>query len=160
MLAFSLVGAGRLEEALTCARHAVQCDPESFLAKWQLGVIHYWCGQLDEAIAILEGLWTESGHNWAALSLAPAYIKVGKRESACRLFDALLRRRENEYVPPVVLAVCASAIGDADAAMAFCEDCVETRDMTMAVLLRWWPDLEQVRADPRFPDFSNRFDSR
>jgi tetratricopeptide (TPR) repeat protein len=160
MLAFSLAGAARLDEALVCARHAVQCDPDSFLARWQSGVVHYWCGQLDEAIAILEVLWAESGHNWAALSLAPAYVKVDRVESARRVFDTLLRRRENEYIPPVVLAVCASVLGDREAAIAFCEECVETRDMTMAVLLRWWPDLDQIRADPRFEEIANRFDSR
>ena len=63
-------------------------------------------------------------------------------------------------MPPFVLAVCASALGDHEAAIAFCEAAVEARDMLFALFHRWLPDFERVRTDPRFPDILARFNSR
>ena len=53
-----------------------------------------------------------------------------------------------------------SALGDQEAAIAFCEAAVEARDMSMALFMRWWPDFERVRADDRFVDIARRFNSR
>jgi hypothetical protein len=32
--------------------------------------------------------------------------------------------------------------------------------MSMALFMRWWPDFERVRADPRFGDIARRFNAR
>ena len=63
-------------------------------------------------------------------------------------------------MPPFVLAVCASALGDREAAISFCEDAVEARDMLFALFHLWLPDFEPVRADPRFPDVQARFNAQ
>jgi Tfp pilus assembly protein PilF len=51
----------RRDEAVLQAQNAVQQDPESFLAKWELACAYHWNGQHEEAIAIFEPLWANSG---------------------------------------------------------------------------------------------------
>jgi serine/threonine protein kinase/Tfp pilus assembly protein PilF len=160
VLSLALVTVGRFEDALLQARAAVQHDPESFVAQWELGCAYHWNGQDTEAIAVLEPLWAQSGHNWVAIGLVPTYANAGTRELARRIYDALLARREPEYVPPFVLAVCASALGDHEAAIAFCEAAIVACDMLFAVFHRWLPDFEPVRTDPRFADLLARFNTR
>ena len=72
----------------------------------------------------------------------------------------LLARREREYVPPFVLAVCETALGDHEAAIASCVAAVEARDVLLALFHAWLPDLEPIRADPRFADLMQRFNAR
>jgi len=81
---------------------------------------------------MFEPLWADSGRSWAALGL----------------------------VQPFVLAVSASAVGDQEAAIRFCEAAIEGRDMLFALFGRWWPDFEGVRADRRYDDLLVRFNSR
>ena len=59
-----------------------------------------------------------------------------------------------------MLAACATALGDDEAAIGWCEAAVEGRDMAFALFNRWWPDFERVRTDPRFADILARFNSR
>jgi Flp pilus assembly protein TadD len=92
--------------------NAVQHDPESFLAKWELAFTYHWKGQHAEAIAMFEPLWASSGHNWVALGLVPAYMRAGREDRARSLYASLVDRDAREYVPPFVLAVCAAAVGD------------------------------------------------
>jgi serine/threonine-protein kinase len=160
VLSFCLATVGRRHEAVEQSLAAVKYDPESFLARWQLGLAFLWNKQAKESIEVLEPLWNESGHNWAALGLAPAYAGIGNIEGARRLYETLRRRSEAEYVPPLTLAICESALGDTDAAIASCESGIGARDTTMALFLRWWPELDRLRADPRFPGIVSRFNAR
>jgi hypothetical protein len=92
--------------------------------------------------------------------LMPAYAAAGRSREARAIYETLLRRRETEYIPPFVLATGSAALGDQDLAIAFCEAAVESRDMSMALFMRWWPDFQRVRADHRFDDIARRFNSR
>jgi hypothetical protein len=58
------------------------------------------------------------------------------------------------------VAVSATALGDHEAAIGFCEVAIEGRDMLFALFNRWWPDFERVRADRRYDDILVRFNSR
>jgi serine/threonine protein kinase/tetratricopeptide (TPR) repeat protein len=160
VLSFALAAVHRFDEAVIQARVAVQHDPESFVGQWEMGLAYHWNGQHEEAIAVFEPLWAESGHNWVALGLVPTYTEAGREDQARRLYQSLLARQAREYVQPIVLAVCATALGDDEAAIGWCEAAVEGRDMMFALVNRWWPDLERVRTDPRFADILARFNSR
>lgn len=162
VLSFALASVQRFEDAVVQARAAVQHDSESFVAQWELGFAYHWNDQDAEAIAVLEPLWVETGHNWVAIALAPTYARAGHLELTRGVYDALLARRDRtgEYVPPFVLAVCALALDDLDAAIGYCEAAIEVRDMLFALFHRWLPDFEPIRTDPRFPDILARFNSR
>ena len=70
-----------------------------------------------------------------------------------------MTRQAAKYVQPFVLAVCASALGDVDAAVAHCESAIAGRDLLFALLHQWWPDFAPVRSDRRFAGIIDRFNS-
>lgn len=160
VLSLALASMQRFDEAVNHARNAVLNDPQSFLAQWELGLAYHWNAQHDEAIAVLEPLWANSGHNWVALGLVPACVRAGREEQARSLYQSLLDRQAGEYVQPFILAVSATALGDEDAAVGFCEEAIAGRDMLFAIMHRWWPDFEPIRADRRYGDIVARFNSR
>jgi tetratricopeptide (TPR) repeat protein len=160
VLSLALATVKRCDEAVLQAQNAVQHDPESFLAKWELACAYHWNDQHEEAIAIFEPLWANSGHNWVTLGLVPAYMRAGREDRARSLYESLVDRNRREYVQPFVLALSATAVGDHEAAIRFCEAAVEGRDMLFALFSRWWPDFERVRADRRYDDILVRFNSR
>jgi hypothetical protein len=108
---------------------------------------------------LLAPLWGESRHNWVPLALVPAYLAAGREEPARAMYDALLSRRAHEYVPPMVMGMCAWALGDRDAAIRFLEESVDEHDLLFGLFHRWLPDYAAIRADPRFPGIITRFDS-
>jgi eukaryotic-like serine/threonine-protein kinase len=160
VLSLALATVQQFDEAVVQGRNAVQHDPESFLAKWELACAYHWKGQHEEAIAIFEPLWANSGHNWVALGLVPAYMRAGREGQARSLYESLVDRHAQEYVQPFILAVCATAVAEHEAAIRFCEVAIEGRDMLFALFNRWWPDFERVRADRRYDDILVRFNSR
>jgi predicted Zn-dependent protease len=126
----------------------------------ELTLAYHWNGQYDQALALLETLWAESPSNWVAMRMVPTYARVGRWERARAFFDELLARREREYVPPFVLAACASGLGDHEGAMAFCVAAAEDRDVLLPHFHSWLPDLEPLRADPRFARLVQQFNAR
>ena len=125
---------GAFEEALIYAKTAVEQDPQSFVGRWELAFAHRWNGQYDEALALLETLWTESPVTWIAMQLVPTYAKLGRLEQARVIYDELLARRDHEYVPPFALAICASGLADHEAALTFSAAAVEGRDVLLGAL--------------------------
>jgi adenylate cyclase len=152
---------GRPDRALAYAKTAVEEDPQSFVGRWELAIAYHWNGQYEEALAVLERLWAESPNNtWVAVQIVPTYAKVGRLEEARGIYEALRARREREYVAPFALAVCETALGDHEAAIASCLAAVEARDVLLALFQAWMPDLGPLRADPRFADLMQRFNAR
>jgi TolB-like protein/Tfp pilus assembly protein PilF len=161
VMSFALGTVGRVDEALSYARTAVEQDSQSFLGRWELGIAYHWNGQYEQAISILEPLWEEQPDNpWVALRIVPTYARAGRLDKARAIYEDLQARREHEYVPPFVLAACETALGDHEAAMASYLAAVENRDVSLALFPAWVPDLEPLRADPRFPLLMQRFNSR
>ena len=161
VVSFALAAVKRFDEAVLQARNAVQHDPQSFLAQWELGLAYHWNSQHAEAVAVLEPLWAaDSGHNWVGMGLVPAYVRAGHVDQARRVYESLLARQAREYVQPFVLAVSATALGDDEAAIGFCEAAIDGRDTLFALMNRWWPDFAPVRADLRYTDILARFNSR
>ena len=161
VLSFACGTIGRADRALAYAKTAVEHDPQSFVVRWELAIAYHWNAQYEEALTVLERLSAESPHHiWVALQLVPTYAKVGRLEEARAIYEELLARREREYVPPFVLAVCETALGDHEAAIASCVAAVEARDVLLALFQAWIPDFEPVRADPRFADLMQRFNAR
>src|SRR5262249_18457152 len=114
----------------------------------------------EDARAVLETLWAESPSIWIAMRIVPTYVKAGRVDNARAIYQELLARREREYVPPFALAVCEAALGDLEAAIASCLAAVEDRDVLLGLFQSWPPELEPLRADPRFTTLMQRFNAR
>jgi serine/threonine-protein kinase len=161
VLSFAWGTIGRADRALAYGKTAVEHDPQSFVGRWGLSFAHHWNGQYEEALSVLEALWAESPYNtWVTIRIVPAYARVGRFEKARAIYQELLARRERQYLPPFVLAVCETALGDHQGAIASCAAAVEGRDVFLGFFHSWLPDLEPLRADPRFADLIQRFNAR
>ena len=161
VLSFALGTVGRAEPALGYAKTAVEQDPQSFVGRFELAIAFRWNGQYGQELSLLERLSAESPHNtWVAFRLVSTYARVGRLDEARAIYDGLLARRAQEYVPPFVLAACETALGDHEGAIASCAAAVDARDMVLALFHSWMPDFEAVRADPRFADLMQRFNAR
>jgi|KBSSwiStaDraftv2_1062776.scaffolds.fasta_scaffold576334_2 hypothetical protein len=63
-------------------------------------------------------------------------------------------------VPSYVLSICASALGEREGAIGFCEEAVKDRDVIFGLFHQWSPNFEPVRTDARFADILARFTFR
>jgi serine/threonine-protein kinase len=161
VMSFACGTIGQADRALAYAKTAVEHDPQSFVVRWEVAFAHHWNGQYEEALSVLEELWAESPYNvWVTIRIVPTYARVGRFEEARAIYEELLVRREREYLPPFVLAVCETALGDHEGAIASCAAAVEAQDVLLGFYHSWLPDLEPVRADPRFADLVQRFNAR
>jgi eukaryotic-like serine/threonine-protein kinase len=160
VVSFALGTMGRAQEAVIYGKMAVEQDPPSFLGRWTLQFAYRWNGQYEEALALAETLWAESPMTWVAIQLVPTYAKLGRLEQARVIYDQLLARRDCAYVSPFALAICASGLGDHEAAITFSASAVQCRDVLLALFHWWIPDLDPLRADPRFSRLIEQFNAR
>jgi len=58
-----------------------------------------------------------------------------------------------------VFAMCETALGEHEAAIASCAAAVDGRDVLLGLFQSWVPDIEPLRADPRFAELLRRFNS-
>jgi TolB-like protein len=129
----TMVGiAGRSEESLAAAQHAMALAPGSFSAQWsfleslqQAGRYKEVLERKDEALAI------SIRHPWVLETIACANAELGDKPQARRIYDELITRAEIEYVQPSTLAGAAASAGlDAEAIR--------------------WAELAVVQYDPMF----------
>ena len=86
ILGVCLFTAGRLDEAIDTCRRAIQLDPESFVARWALGISLGMAGRFEEAVSTLEAAAGMSGrHSLALTGLAGVFGQGGsrRRRSPC-----------------------------------------------------------------------------
>ena len=148
---FSCVSSGRPYEALEHGRKGVELDPNSYLAHWSLAVALAINAQYEEAAAVAERALAISGrHNWALMTLTSVYAAWDKPEDARAVYRELEARSAREYIQPSMLAPAAAAVGEMDRAIAFAQQALNDKDPLFVLLVRTWPDYDQLRADSRF----------
>lgn len=138
--------------ALDAYRRALVLNPDLSLA-------HLWRGwaleEMDSLPAALEAhrravVLSDSGAVMVA-ALARAHARAGDRRAAETLLRRLEARSERgSHVPPYDIAKVHAALGRRDHAFAWLERARRQRSPSMA-LLRVDPQLDPLRADPRFP---------
>jgi tetratricopeptide (TPR) repeat protein len=147
MHAFTNALAGRHEDALAAAQHAVSLSPSSLVTHWGLLVCLLNAGRPQEALARQdEALEVGSRHPWMLSALAGANAAVGDREAARRLYDELVARAQIEYVQPATLAGVAASAGFDVEALQWAERAVELCDPTLvwSAVMPGWSALREL----------------
>jgi Flp pilus assembly protein TadD len=149
-----------LDEAIETARRAVQHDPESFVARWALGVSLRTAGRFEEAVSTLETAAGLSGrHSRALSSLAGVLGQAGKLAEALALHRELVDRASRAYVPLTYLFLSAEGSGHHEEAMAFARRAWDEREPTLILHARYWPEFRALRSDSRFAAILREMDS-
>ncbi|HEY2968958.1 MAG TPA: adenylate/guanylate cyclase domain-containing protein [Casimicrobiaceae bacterium] len=109
--------AGRIEESLAAAQHAMALTPHSFVAQWSLLECLANAMRHREVLDRKEdALEISARHPWMLGVIACAHAAVGEKQQAKLIYDELVARESIEYVQPATLAgVAASAGLDAEA---------------------------------------------
>jgi serine/threonine protein kinase/tetratricopeptide (TPR) repeat protein len=152
MHAFMLGFASRHEEAVVQAKHAVDLDPGSFIARFLYFQSLAWAGRDEEALALAPALLGMSGrHVWVLEFVALLHGRAGRRDRQLAILAELEGRAGHEFVPYTWLASIAATAGLVDKATEYLFRGVQDRDPIL-VLLRKLPQTEALRALPRYPE--------
>jgi serine/threonine-protein kinase len=143
---------GRHAESIAAAERSFKIDGESFFAHWNLMRGCAWDGQYQRAIEMAPALLRASGrHPWGLGTLAWAYGRAGRPESARAVFEEMDARSHHEFMSPFWLTVAAASAGLMERAIGYLERTVAERD-PLAVWVRMNRFCEEIRAHPRFED--------
>jgi len=144
--------AGEHAHALQAARHAVELDSASYLARFALQEVQRLSGKFEESIATGELALAISGrHWWSMVSLALTFADRNQPADADAVYAEMLARARRQYVPLAPLAVVAAAAARKDEALRHACEAFAIRDPNCQyVLSRYYPGSARLRADPRF----------
>jgi serine/threonine-protein kinase len=127
-IATALLRAGRYEQAVRDAEHAVELDPAYDRARATLGWAYFLSGRRDEGLAELERAAAASPGNtlWLA-QLGEAYAMAGNAAKAQGILRELEARAQGAYVSPYHFAYVYTGLGETDRAMDWLERAVADR---------------------------------
>jgi TolB-like protein/DNA-binding winged helix-turn-helix (wHTH) protein/Flp pilus assembly protein TadD len=185
LAAYSLITAGRLDEAIAEQKRAVELDPRSPNPVGELGWMFMNAHRYDESLSQYKrALELEPNHQMAANQIAWIYTLTGKdpeayaeytklhiqccdpwlgylyavtgrRKDALKVLDNLQRSAAKAYVDPYVIAIVYTGLGDRDKAFESLEKAYSERS-TFLNHLQVENFFDPLRSDPRFADLSRR----
>jgi len=176
---------GRLPDALVEAETARQMDPTSPIVNLVVAVTHLYGRDYDRAIeqatrtveldpgffaprAYLAAAYLQSGRLAEAKSTIDQmsgrldFLRVelmalqGERDAARRLLADVEARPDAGFIPRVRKAAAHLAIGDKDGAFAWLERGVEERDPLLPAGVKFGPEWDPFRGEPRFRNVLRR----
>lgn len=143
---------GRPAEAATEARHACERDPTAFAPRYALAWTLTWARETEEGLATVQSAMEQFGrHPWLLQVLTGLYMQRGDRTSAEAVHAELEARAVTSRVSFYTRAVSGLYLGRVDEALEHALRSAELKDAIGPIWYRW-PDLEPLRAHPRFPD--------
>jgi serine/threonine protein kinase/tetratricopeptide (TPR) repeat protein len=153
-----LVSARRIREALGQLQTALELNPDFFVTHWLFGQAYLLLAKPTEAIASYTRAVGLSQRNprmvgWLGYALSVS----GHHEEALALENELIKRSEQEYIPPTSFAYLYMGLGQKKKAF----ECLETAYIQRDV---WLPYIyvdsafDTVRTDPQFQDLLRRLD--
>lgn len=138
------------EDALDNLRRALAMDPTAEETHRLLGLVYLEQGLPDEAAASFkEAIALSQNTALAFAGLGQVAASRGRIGEARTILSEMHERARTRYVSPVALAKLYVAVGDADAAFEWLEQCYRDRRGWLAYL-KVEPTLDPLRGDPRF----------
>jgi non-specific serine/threonine protein kinase len=153
---WSFYVARRYDEAVREAEKTLEMDPTFAVARRVLGLSFQKTSRPDEAIEELRKAVELSGGSTQYLAdLARALATGGREAEARRTLGELEEISKSRYVSPYFMAAVHLGLGDKDRAFDCLEEAYGERSLGMT-FLKLDPNLDDLRAEPRFADLVRR----
>ena len=141
---------GQYDKAVEECHRYLDMDPSFVVARDFLVHLHVQNGLFEEAAEEAKRLLHLSERKSEAMAhLAYVYAASGKTEEAKKLFEASVADAEFGYSNPTIFIIVCSILGDLDNAYRWAEKARESGRIALHSL-RFSPDLQRFRTDPRY----------
>ena len=144
----ALYRAYRFDEAITHLNRAIDLEPRNDSAYERLAAVYEEMGRYAEALATHEKASDLTGRGRNNLVTARIYARMGMRNEAREILDALRGRPAG--VPPLEAAAVYAVLGEGDEAFELLFKHVEQRKLA-AGYFNVGPQFESLQSDPRWP---------
>ena len=146
----TLFFARRYDEAIDEFRRTIEIHPDFGVAHWYLGRAYLQKGRHQEAIAELrEAVTLSGGSPLMKGTLGVGYALAGDRTAAKETLTELEALRAESYASALDIADIHAALGDREQAFRWLGQAEAERSFHL-IYLKVWPELDPLRADPRF----------
>ena len=142
---------------IEASRRGVLSDPNDWFQHYYLGVGYEGMGKLLDAISEYQkAMEMSDGDQGPTVSLAHAYLAVGKRAEGENILRDLERESKSAYVSPYIIATIYAGLGQKDRAFEFLEKAYLERALDLTWFLKADPRIDSLRSDPRFQSLLRR----
>lgn len=146
----TLFFARRYDEAIEEFRKTIEIHPDFGVAHWYLGRAYLQKGRHQEALAELrEAVTLSGGSPLMKGTLGAGYALAGDRAAAKETLAELEKLRAESYASALDIADIHAALGDREQALRWLGQAEAERSFHL-IYLKVWPELDPLRADPRF----------
>jgi serine/threonine-protein kinase len=150
----------QLDQAIRLWRELQKTDPGINWVHGYLGLAYLQKGSPRKALEELERTARlPGGSTLGSFGRACVFAATGKKEKAEAELRALVERSKQTYVPFYYLAVISAALGDKERAFEYLAMSYAEKDAEM-VYLKYDPQLDTLRDDPRFDDWLGKMSLR
>jgi len=137
---------------IEAGRRGLLVDPKDWSQHYHLGIGYEGVGKLQDAISEYQkSIELSHGDPGATISLAHAYLAVGKKTEAEKILRDLERKSKGAYVSPYTMATLYAALGDKDKAFEFLDRAYSEKSLDFSFYVQADLRLDDLRADARFP---------
>jgi tetratricopeptide (TPR) repeat protein len=142
---------------IDASRRGVLSDPNDWFQHYYLGVGYEGTGKLLDAISEYQkAMEMSEGDQDLRVSLAHAYLAVGKRGEGEKILRDLERESKSAYLSPYMIATIYAGLGQKDRAFEFLEKAYLERSLDLSWFLKADPRIDSLRSDPRFQSLLRR----
>jgi DNA-binding winged helix-turn-helix (wHTH) protein/TolB-like protein/Tfp pilus assembly protein PilF len=154
-LGYMLLMNRQCEESIPYFHRALELDPTATASRIDLGSAQLQCGRYSDAVTEFSTVASQDPVS-SQLNLALTYAKLGRRAQAHKLIGEALRSPGRQQVSKYDLATIYVALGEKERAFGI------LRQSTFSWLekgkLKFDPQLDKVRSEPRFESIVNEQD--
>ncbi|HEX8773911.1 MAG TPA: winged helix-turn-helix domain-containing protein [Pyrinomonadaceae bacterium] len=156
-LAGALIFAREWDESMKYSKRALEIEPNNFISHLNLGDAYEGKEMYDQAIAEYQKAREIHSASWDPLaSLGHVYARAGRRAEAEKMLATLQELAKKDSRALYGVAAIYGALGDKDKAFEWLEKGLEARAVRPRDL-RYDPDLDILKGDPRFNELLRRF---
>jgi len=150
----------QFDQAIRLWREIQKADPGISWLHYNLGLAYLQKGSTKKALQEFEkAAGLPGGNTLGAFGRAYVLAATGKREKAEAELQALVERSKQTYVPFYYMAVISAALGDKEKAFEYLAMSYAERDAEQ-MYLKFDPQLDSLRDDPRFDDWLGKMNLR